>query len=973
MNVKLRVLSAGALFFLGQAAFAQKTKKDTASRETKIEEVVVLGYNNKVVKSKTNSAQTTVLADQIENRPNVSMISSLQGTAPGMQISANSGSPGSAKINVLIRGLSSLQGSTDPLYVIDGIPVNSTVFRSLNPEDVESFSILKDAQATSIYGNRGANGVILISTKKGRFNNKISVRYSGNTGFTKLQSHKYNIANSKELLTLEKTLGVGLGGTLTDQEINDYKIDTNWEDYFFRTGFSQSHTVGISAGSQNLSSYTSIGYLEQEGIVPTTDFKRFSFRQNIDGKSTNDKFTFSVGVALNYSKRNQLEQETRTDIDGNVLQNPLQGLLTSAPYIDPSLYVNGQQLYSEFGAPSFQIVPYMLMDYLQPGNVPNRFNELKMLVNASGKYKFTNDLSLSLTAGSDYTENKRGFARAPWSYLAISSLAGAQFGGIELQSVDQDFGFNAVTKLNYNKTFNDKHTIDVGLYSEYIKAHRTVTQQQQSGLDPRTWSFMAGTGYVPWSAATPSLYRPTVSALQQDAGIFSYFATFDYDYDGRFGLSGMIRRDASYKFTDDNKWGTFWSAGARWNIDRESFMSDSGFRLLKLRGSYGTQGNQNLSSTTAGANLIYTGSRNIRDLNSSQSGYGGLSSIGVNNLANIDFRWERISQANIGLDFDYKNSFITGAIDVYSKKTKDMFNYLNVSAALGSSSAQAAYQILGNLGDMQNDGIEALLRVTPIKNENFTFTVFVNGAYNKNRITRMPITAPSLTNPSLNVNYYRPGDGVIHAEGHLAYEYFMVPYLGVNPANGNMLFLDKDGNTTENPTDDDRRFTGKSALPVYQGGFGIETSFKGFYLDALFSFAAKVYREDSDLQGLSNPDANLGAFPVTRDLLYAWTPTNTTSDVPSLTASNYAQADAFSDRFLKDASYLRLRNITVGYTVPKSFLNSSLIKSLKVFATAENLYTWTKWRGFDAEAFGTSTYGGYPTPKIISFGVEAEF
>jgi TonB-dependent starch-binding outer membrane protein SusC len=203
MNVKLRVLTAGVLFFTGQAVLAQKKPADT-TKETKIEEVVVLGYNNKLVKSQTTSAQTTVLAEQIENRPNISMVTSLQGTAPGMQISANSGSPGSAKINVLIRGISSLSGSTDPLYVIDGIPVNSTVFRTLNPEDVESFSVLKDAQATSIYGNRGANGVIVITTKKGKFNNKISVRYSGTTGFTELQKHRYNIANAKQTLGLEK-------------------------------------------------------------------------------------------------------------------------------------------------------------------------------------------------------------------------------------------------------------------------------------------------------------------------------------------------------------------------------------------------------------------------------------------------------------------------------------------------------------------------------------------------------------------------------------------------------------------------------------------------------------------------------------------------------------------------------------------------------------------------------------------------
>lgn len=970
MNVKLRVLTVGVLFFTGQAIFAQEdTTTSKKEREEKIEEVVVLGYNNKVVKSLTTSAQTTVLAEQIENRPNISMISSLQGTAPGMQISANSGSPGSAKINVLIRGISSLSGSTEPLYVIDGIPVNSTVFRSLNPEDVESFSVLKDAQATSIYGNRGANGVIVITTKKGRFNNKISIRYSGNTGFTELQKHRYDIANSKETLRLEKQWETGLGGTLTDAEIDNYAIDTNWEDYFFRKGFSQSHNVSVAAGSQNLSSYTSLGYLEQEGIVNNTDFKRFTLRQNVDGKSNDSKFTYSVGIGANYSTRNELEQETRTDIDGNVLQNPLQGLLTSAPYIDPNLYQGGQQLFDQFGAPSFQIVPYMLMDYLRPGSVPNRYNEFKLLANMSAKYQFTDELSASITSGTDFTQNKRVFARAPWSYLAVTSQAsaGAAFGGIELQSVNQDFGFNSVAKVNYNKTIGDKHTIDVGVYSEYIKAHRRFQAYQQSGLDPRTWSLGAGTGYTPWSASTPTLYRPTVSALQQDAGLFSYFATADYDYDGKYGVSGMIRRDASYKFIEDNRWGTFWSAGARWNLNKENFLADSSFNLLKLRGSYGTMGNANLSSSIAGNNLLYAGGQVVRDLNSSQSGYGGQSSIGVSNIANRNFIWEKISQANIGVDYDYKNGLITGSVDIYRKKTTDMFNTINISATNG------IYTLTGNLGDMKNDGIEALIRYSPFKGKDFNLTVFANGSYNDNKITKMPYTMPTEGNPFLTMNYQRPSDGVIYAEGHLAYEYFMVPYLGVNHENGNMLFLDRFGNATEDPTDLDRRFTGKSPIPKYQGGFGLETSYKGFYLDVLFTFAADVWRVDADLQGLSNPQANLGAFPVTRDLLNAWSPTNTASDTPAIDATNYTQSEAFSDRFLRDASYLRLRNIAIGYSVSKDLLKSTPIKGLKVFATAENMYTWTKWRGFDAESFSGSTYGGYPTPKIISFGVEAEF
>lgn len=693
-----------------------------------------------------------------------------------------------------------------------------------------------------------------------------------------------------------------------------------------------------------------------------------SVRTNLLGKSKNDKFNFSTNIGLTFSRRNQLEQETRTDINTNVLQNPLQGLLTSLPYLDPNVYVSGQQLFDQFGAPSFQITPYMLMDYLNPSNIPSRFDEFRLTVNAMAKYKFTENLSAQFTSGADYSNESRLFARAPWSYLAIASRpASVEFGGIEQRSDAKDLALTNVLRLTYEKTFADKHHLEVSAFTEYLKYHRISSAFTQNGLDPKTWVVGSGTGWPAFiPTPSPGLYRPNISANKFDAGLFSYFGTLNYDYSAKYGISGSIRRDAAYKFAADNKWGTFWSVGARWNIDQEEFMKSSSFGLLKLRASYGTQGNQNIQAAAPGFNPIYLGASLVRSLTSTAGSGYGLNPQLSTTIANEDLRWEVQKQANIGLDFDYKNGLVSGTLDVYDKRTNDLYSVSPLSAITGQ------YQINGNIGDMYNKGIELSLRSNIINKQDLKLTIFANGAYNKNRVTKLAPGNTIPTNPFLTTNNTNTLYGRT-AEGHMLGEYFLVPYLGASPIDGKAQFLDRNGNITNVPTNDDRRWTGKSFIPLYQGGFGLNATFKGVFLDVLFTYAAKVWRSDFDLDSVSSP-SNIGVFPVTTDLLNAWTPTNTNTDVPvvsDITGADYAST--FSDRFLKDASYVRLRNVTLGYNFGKDMLRGTPISQLRVYAQAENFLTWTKWRGFDVEGGVSSNQGGFPTPRVVTLGVDVQF
>jgi TonB-linked SusC/RagA family outer membrane protein len=829
--------------------------------------------------------------------------------------------------------------------------------------------VLKDAAATSIYGNRGTNGVIVVKTKGGKYDSKMSFRYNGSYGLVDLQQNKYDLANTRQILTLERTAGLGLGSLnpdtglpFTDQEIAAYPIQTNWKDYFFRKGTSQSHDLAISGGTSKMTNFTSISYFDQEGIVPTTDFKRFSFRSNFAGKSSNDKFNYTTNIFASYSRRHQLDQETRTDINANVLQNPLQGLLTSLPYTDPNLYVNGQQLLDDFGAPSFQIVPYMLLDYLTPGNIPNEWTETKLLFNASASYKLSKDLTLTNTSGMDYNMQFRNFARAPQSYLAIvATPVGAQFGGIETMNNTRDFGFTSTTKLNFNRTFKGKHTIDANLFTDYIKYHRKFNTSTQTGLDPRTWAFGAGTGYIPFNTATPTFYRPSVSAFKDDAGLFSYFGTFDYDYDGKYGVSGTLRRDNSYKFVDDNKWATFWSVAGRWNIDKEAFMANTAFDALKLRVSYGTNGN---------ASGPYDYDNIVRDLSFTSSGYANATSLAVQTPANTDFQWETVTQFNVGVDFSVYKRF-SGSIDWYQKITDNLVDFITSSYVTGFSG------VTGNRGSLQNKGVELTLKYDVFKKGDFKLELFGNTAYNKATYLN------TLSGERGELD--EPNGADIRSVGGLVNEYFVVPYLGVNnngyvdadgvaqPANGNLLFLDIDGNVTETVGDADRRKSGKSNLPKHQGSFGFNASYKGFFLNTQFAYSYGQYRFDFDLTNMSDPTA-IGVFNVTNDLADAWDATNNpTGNYPSLTAANLAEGDTFSDRWLRDASYVRLKVLTFGYNVPSKFLEKSAISNIRLYTLMENYVTWTKWRGFDPEAFGASNQGGYPSPKAITFGVDIQF
>ncbi|SDQ35057.1 TonB-linked outer membrane protein, SusC/RagA family [Chryseobacterium soldanellicola] len=950
MNVKLRVLTAGVLFFTGSAVLAQQKPVDT-TKEAKIEEVVVLGYSKKSTKAKSAAASVTVDSKALENRPNISFINSLQGNAPGISINSTSGSPGSGKIDVMVRGLSSINASTDPLYVIDGLITSATQFRNLNTEDIESISILKDAQATSIYGNRGANGVVVINTKNAKYNSGLRVTYDVLTSFSVLPKTKYNMLDSRSLLNLENSQGVGLGSTLTPEEIAAYDVNTDWNKEFFQTSMLQQHTLGITSGGKNINNYTSLGYLNTDGVFKSTDFQRFTLRNNLNGKSDNGRLTFSMQMAVGYSKRHQLDQETNTGLDNNIVQNPLFGSLLTPSYLESYPFSGGQDMYNQYGGGA---APGWILQDVIRGGVKNLYTETSILANANVNYKLTDWLSVGNRSGIDYKETDRTFARDPRGYLSIAAKpTTAQFGGLESISNTKDLTFNSVTNITFDKKFGD-HSLTVAAYLDYVKAHYLASARQQNGLDPFIWAFGSGTGYIPFNPATPSLYLPSVSAAKINAGTLAYVGTLDYDYAGKYGVSATVRRDGSYRFSPDNRWETFWSVGGRWNLDKEDFLSGSNtVKMLKIRGSYGTTGNQNLVQPANNGNPLFSGTNLYSDLVGSGAGYMNLPGYGAT-IGNPNIKWEKVTQANIGVDFALFNNFVEGTFDIYKKTTDRLFNGISLSAVTGQ------YSINGNNGKLENKGIEGSLRFNVLKNKDYSLSLFANGAYNKNEIVEFEGADLS-------------GDNVNAAGGPIG-QWNLYHYAGVNAQTGEMQFIGADGNITEAPTANDKVLTGKSYIPKFTGGFGLNADYKGWFADVLFSYQAGGWMYDNVYSWLMDP-SSIGVqsgFNFSGDILNSWTPENTNTNVPSLNATNLG-TDGSSDRFLYKTDFIRLKNVTFGYNFKKDMLRGLPISSIKVFVQAENLVTWTNWRGYDPEPLFSYSLSVYPNPKVVSVGLNVQF
>lgn len=911
-----------------------------------LDEVVVEQGYRSVTKTKSVISTSVVNSKTIENRPNANVINTLQGQVAGVNITAGTGQPG-AKSTVIIRGIGSINGNTDPLYVIDGFPSNSDNFRSLNPNDIASVEVLKDAAATAEFGSRGSNGVIVIKTRKANLGEgKTTFRYSSNYGITQLQKPKYKYSTAKELLKIEQVNGFGLGSTLTDAQINAYQYNTDWVDYFFQIGKTNSHNFSVENSAKNVGSFTSLSYTDQEGVLITTGLKRFTVRNNVNGKSSNEKFKYQINTAVGFSKNNEA-----TNIGtGAVNRNYLLGAYASAPYVYPEQYENSQQLFDLYQADGTLLyTPLFLIDKLN--TYTNLTDETRVDVATDYSYKITKNLTARGKTSGQFLSTRFEQSEHPISFNAFLFLgAGQQYGGFEDMNQRREFLFNQLWQLDWNKKFG-KHEVTLTANAEYNHSRLQTNNFRQRGLNPQTFVPNTGTGYLT-DIATHDFYVPQVSASQLRVDLISYFASFDYDYNSKYGFVASARRDGSSRFPRFNSLDYFWSLGGRWNINKEEFMGNvKWINTLKLRGSIGTVGNQRIVDGTIYAGILPPAFTDVYA--PANNAYNGQLGYGIS-FGYPDLQWEPTKQYNIGMDWEMFSKRFRGNFDYYNRKTTELFLSQPVSPSSGTTAItrnSSAFVI--------NKGVELNLAYDLIAKDNLRLTVRGNGSYNHNELGGI-IGDKIISGLTVNQN------------GHMIDEYYVYPYVGVDPATGDLLFQAADGTITDNPSaNTDVVANGKNRLPIYQGGFGFDLDYKGFFTSASFTYAYKVYRFDWDLENLYDP-GNLGQFTVAPDMINAWTPSNTSSDIPSITATNIG-ADDNSDRFIRDASYIRLRNLQIGYRFPAKLLKGTFIKDLSFTLQGENVFNITKWQGFDPESDRDADIYGYPTPRIYTFGVDLKF
>lgn len=929
-----------------EETIGSRTVIDVLLEEGVLESVIITGYKT-YVKELSNISAVTVDAEKIQSRPNASIIQSLAGQVPGLSINTGSGQPGGSAV-VNLRGVGSINGSTAPLYIIDGMPVDGENFRSINPNEIANVTVLKDAGATAIYGNRGANGVIVINTKKGEYNTGLQVTYTGQFIMSQLQTPKYDLLSSPEQLRLENDYDAGRGAGLSDAEINAAET-FDWVDYFFRNAPGHDHNIQLRVGGKNTTGYVSLGVREQQGILVGSGLERYNLRSNITGKSDNNKFNYSLNVSGNYSTNNEPNAIGGSGINRNYVI----GAYQSVPYINSDDYVDGEALLSPL---SFTNTPLFLIDKLK--TFTRKEDEVKALASLNLGYEIIKGLTVNSRTSMDFTTETLTTAEGPRSFNALLfAQSGNNTAGFQDRQYRQEFTWNQLTSINYTKVFEEDHTVSVGLYNEMFSANLQTLGFRANGLDPKTFSPGDGSGYVRDNAAN-DFFVDVANSNILDQRLLSYFVSADYDYKSTYGFSATLRRDASSRFVRDFAWGTFWSVAGRANLHNMAFMDKSVVNSLKVRASYGTNGNQDITGDGYFAGLDF-----YRPLFTTGRGYGGAQSINLNQIPNSALRWETIAQSNVAVDFEIWKSRFRGTVEGYIKNTSDLYQNAPVSAVNG------VVVLAGNNGKLQNRGVDLFLAYDILRTNDMKLTFNVIGNYNKQEILELPGGVDEIV----------LANGNIHRVGGSIQQYYTYRYTGINPENGNQLFLTKDGETTETPNPDtDRVALGKNSFPDAQGSFGFDFDWKGFFLTTNFVYYYGMDRYDNDYAGFIDPNA-IGQFRHDRDILNAWTPTNTNTDIASLDATNLSFS---GDRFLASNDFIRLRFLNIGYNVPQKILKSTRfpIRTAKIFANGENLITFTKWRGFDAEALNNNGTGRddnnsnrYPTPRIYTIGIELGF
>ncbi len=904
-------------------------------KDNSLEEVVVVAYGSQK-KSSVTSATSSIKAEELAQVPLASFEQILQGRATGIEVSSGSGQPGTPA-RIRIRGTSSILGNSQPLFLVDGVTIDPNSFSSLNANDFESVTVLKDAQATSLYGARGAAGVILIETKKGRIgSNKTQIAVRTFTGISEAPSLQTEVLSARQFLELSRDLGLNGAGALTDADIDQQVNDLNGftpENALLRTGRTFSHEVSATGGSEKTGFFTSLSYFEQEGTVPNSDIQRITTRLNLTHQF-NEKFKFDINTSLGFSRINNVPSNGGVNL-ANPFLIPFLGNPTVPVFNDDGTFNTGNPTLP-------RLAPNILED-LQQGIRENE--EFKLVTSARFNYKFTDWLDLGYNVGIDFEDDFNVTAFNPNTFRgqtipAVTDGNANLFGSQQENSV-RDLNFTSTLQLNYADTFNEKHDINFSIFWELNNRDFRSSGFTGFGLEPALFGFQAAIT----QGTVDNGIIPTTFGARTRNSLNSYFATGGYSYDDRYGFAASIRSDRSSRIDPEFSNVLFYSVSGRWSLDNESFLENASWiDQLKIRASFGTTGND----ASAGANAF------IQQL--ANPIFQGVPTLVTAGLANTTSRWEFTEQFNVGIDFGLWKGKLSGTFDYYVSNTEDLAVNLTLPAAFGDTNVNT------NIGSIKNQGLELKLDYNIYNDQNWNLDIFGNASYNFGRVTDL----------GPQIDQFVNGTSIVRVGEQLG-SHFVNEFAGVNPANGEPLYRDINGNITNVFNGNDARTGFGSSEPLYTGGFGFSTSYKGFSLSSLFSFQAEVTRFNNTSFFLENFNfLGAGLNQSVTILDYFQNPGDIT-EIPAPVVNGVATQRQFTNQDLEDASFIRLRDITLSYSIPPSLLKKTFLQSARIYTRGVNVLTFTNFGGLDPEDNNNISQFEFPNAKQYTFGLDLNF
>ena len=923
----------------------------------KLNDVVIVGYGTQNRKDVTG-AIATVPKENL-NQVSSSVDNLLRGSAPGVQVTQSSGQPG-ASASIRIRGGNSITGGNEPLYVIDGFPVyndnanvstgagsgaNINALSTINPTDIESIEILKDASSTAIYGSRGANGVVIITTKKGKKGTN-NVAYQSYFGEQKI-AHQIPLLNGSQWASLHNDIltAIGQPASFTADQITSLGQGTNWQQSAFRQAAVQNHELTFSGGDEK-SRYAIAGnYFNQDGIVLNTNFKRYSVRVNYD-RDISDKFKIGINTTTTYSNT----QGAATNTGNTSLSSP--NLITSIVTTSPAVAIKDQSGNYNLNNPYGSIPDNPILDIVA---VTNKTNINRSLGNLYGEYTLLPGLKAKVSLGADLINTKQNYYAPANTANGYATLGLATVGAATVTT-----WLNENT-LTYDKTIAKKHFLNVlvGYTTQYSSGEAETAGSKNFVSDATTYNSL--------QSGSQTL-TPTSSAYSW--ALNSYLARINYSFAHKYNVTLSGRADGSSRFGTGNKWGYFPSAGVSWNASEEEFIKKvSAISNLKVRFSAGKTGNQEIGQYQSLATL----SPINYDFNSAL-----VTGFAANRLSNPNLKWEKTNQFDAGFDLGLLDNRINLVVDAYYKKTNDLLLSIPIPLSTGYSSS------LQNIGSVENKGLEIGINTNNITGDGFTWKSSLVYSLNRNKVLSLGSRQTSFfpTIPGGTLGLLQPAiikvglplgtfwgyqtAGIFQNATDIANFATLDTKANTKPGDRRYVDVNGDGRVTAA----DKVVLGNTQ-PKFIASFTNTFAYK--HVDLLVflqgSYGNKIYNALQQQLEITNLSTNAWA-----DIADRWTPTNPSNSVPRATNSPVAQS---SDRYIQDASYLRVKNVVLGYNFTNTLLNKINVKQVRIYVSAQNLATWTKYRGYDPEvnSFEQNNtaqgidYGAYPNYRTFLLGL----